>query len=319
MRITQVGIATLGITLIAVTVHDLAGGRAARLCAWLLALEPLTSIFFSEVLHKEPNMLLASGLVAFGGVKTWNRLNPAGVALMGLGAAIAVATRPYAGWFLTAAAVMIALHAALRKARELRARSILTLVGVVLIATVATPIVLAQSSTSNLALLQTSQTANSAAAGTTGNNLALEQVDFSSRTHILTNLPRRVIDLLLRPYPWQLGDTSQRVGALGTLVAYAVLFALILYAVRLGLRGIGSIAPLGYPLLMLTVAYSLSVGNAGTGFRYRSHLVALALAAVVVLRARWMAVAATQSVTVRRRGAASLGLTSPPRLAGGSH
>ena len=32
------------------------------------------------------------------------------------------------------------------------------------------------------------------------------------------------------------------------------------------------------------VAYALSAGNAGTGFRYRSHLVTLAIAAMAILR-----------------------------------
>jgi hypothetical protein len=37
-------------------------------------------------------------------------------------------------------------------------------------------------------------------------------------------------------------------------------------------------------MFFLLIAYSLSAGNAGTGFRYRSHLVTLGIAAVVVLR-----------------------------------
>jgi hypothetical protein len=41
-----------------------------------------------------------------------------------------------------------------------------------------------------------------------------------------------------------------------------------------------------YPILFLAVAYALSAGNAGTGFRYRTHLVLLSVAAVVVLRQR---------------------------------
>jgi hypothetical protein len=37
-------------------------------------------------------------------------------------------------------------------------------------------------------------------------------------------------------------------------------------------------------MLFLLVAYSLSVGNAGTGFRYRTHLVTLAVGAMAILR-----------------------------------
>jgi hypothetical protein len=45
----------------------------------------------------------------------------------------------------------------------------------------------------------------------------------------------------------------------------------------------------------MLVAYALSVGNAGTGFRYRTHLITLAVGAMVVLRAH----------AIRRREAAS--------------
>jgi hypothetical protein len=109
-------------------------------------------------------------------------------------------------------------------------------------------------------------------------------VDFSTRGAILRNLPKRIRDLVLKPYPWQLGNTSQRIGAIGTLVAYAVLLLLIWYAWLSRGQIMPRAAPLIYPLLFLLVAYSLSVGNAGTGFRYRSHLVTLAVAVLVILR-----------------------------------
>ena len=81
-----------------------------------------------------------------------------------------------------------------------------------------------------------------------------------------------------------LGDASQRLGALGTLVAYALLLLLARYAWLNRGAVFARAGPLLYPLLFMLVAYSLSVGNAGTGFRYRSHLVTLAIAAMVILR-----------------------------------
>ena len=42
--------------------------------------------------------------------------------------------------------------------------------------------------------------------------------------------------------------------------------------------------PLVYVGFFLLIAYSLSAGNAGTAFRYRMHIVALAVCALVVLR-----------------------------------
>ena len=41
--------------------------------------------------------------------------------------------------------------------------------------------------------------------------------------------------------------------------------------------------PLIYLGFFLLCAYALSTGNAGTGFRYRTHLVAVAICIVVVL------------------------------------
>ncbi len=287
MRVTDIGIDMIGVALIAVAVYDLAGARAARLTGWLLAFEP-SSLFFSQVLHKEPFMMLATGLVVFGGTKTWNRLNLGGIMIMGAGGALAVATRPYAGWFLIAAAVFLTMHAALRNLDQ-KGKSIPMLLAVVGVAVVAVPVVLQKTTPQSLKVLQGSQTANAQAAGTAGNNLALEQVNFSTRTAIITNLPRRIGDLLFRPWPWQIGDASQRLGVIGTLVAYAAMALLVLYGWRWRRQAFGLAAPLIYPLFFLLIAYSLSVGNAGTGFRYRSQLVVLMLATVVVLRERWLA------------------------------
>jgi hypothetical protein len=52
------------------------------------------------------------------------------------------------------------------------------------------------------------------------------------------------------------------------------------------------------------VAYSLSAGNAGTGFRYRTHLVVLAIAMLVVLREHVLTMRAARRLT--RRGPAEV-------------
>ena len=305
LRITQVAIAMLGVMLVVAAVYDLAGGRAARLAAWLLALEP-AAIFFNSALHKEPLMELAGGLVVFGGAKIWRRLDPLGIFLCALGGLIGVETRSYAGWFLVSASVLLLLHAALRQLnRPLVAMPLIYAVAI--IAFIAVPVVLQASSKQNLQNLQISQTANATGTGQ-GNNLALEQVNYSTRGQILANLPKRIRDVVLRPYPWQLHNASQRFGAIGTLVAWTGLLLLITYA----WRNRGNVFPLGapllYPLLFLLIAYSLSAGNAGTGFRYRTHLVTLGLALMVVLREHWQTarvhspVAAVTSTEALARG-----------------
>ncbi len=287
MRIVQVGLALTGVVLIVAAVHDLAGGRAARLAAWLIALEP-ASIFFNSALHKEPNMELASGLVVFGGTMIWRKLDVRGLLLCALGGFIAVETRSYAGWFLVSAAAFVVLHASLRSLdRPLRAMP--ALYALLVAGFLVTPTLLAASSQKNLQSLQQSQNAyaNGIGTGSGGpntDNLRLEKVNFSTRSKILVNLPQRIRDLVLEPYPWQLSDTNQRFGAVGTLVAYVLLAMLIIYAWQSRGKIFPRAGPVMYPMLFLLVAYSLAVGNAGTGFRYRTHLVTLAIAALAVLR-----------------------------------
>lgn len=286
LRVTQVGFAMLGILLIVAAIYDLAGPRAARMGAWVFALEP-ASILYNGILHREPMLVLASGLVIFGGAKMWTKLELRGALLMALGCAIALGIRPYAAWFMMAGATLLILHAAIRQVGS-RMRSLPIIYAAVIGIAVALPWVLDLTSERKLESLQISQNANTSAyteRGAAGsNNLALESVDFSTRTSIITNLPIRIRDVLLRPYPWQLQNTSQRLGAIGTAVALAALFLLFRYVRRNRGQVIAVAAPFIYPVVFLTFAYALSVGNAGTGFRYRTHLVLLALAILVVLR-----------------------------------
>jgi hypothetical protein len=173
-------------------------------------------------------------------------------------------------------------------------RAMPAIYAVVVVAFVATPVVLQASSKKNLQILQQSQNANATGAGeastapngANGNNLALESVNYSTRGAILTHLPKRMAELILQPYPWQVSDTSQRFGAIGTLVAYAILLLLIRYAWLSRGEIFARAGPLLYPLFFMLVAYALSVGNAGTGFRYRTHLVTIAIGAMAILWGR---------------------------------
>lgn len=288
LRVTQIGLATLGIILILAAVYDLAGARPARLAGWLLAFEP-ASIFFNSEIHKEPLMVLASGLVVFGGVKIWRRLDAGGVMLAGLGALIAIETRAYAGWFLVSATVLLLLHAAIRRLDH-PGRALPIVYAVVVAGFLATPTLLSITSAKSLQTLTraqaftTGQQAATNTGGANGDNLALESVNFSTRGAVITSLPQRVFDLLFRPFPWQLQNPSQQLGAIGSIIALTTMFLLLAYAWKSRGRVLGLAAPLLYPLLFLIVAYALSAGNAGTGFRYRTHLVLLGVAILAVLR-----------------------------------
>jgi dolichyl-phosphate-mannose-protein mannosyltransferase len=282
IRVTHVGIAVAGLLLLAVAVHDLAGPRAARLTAWLLAVEP-ASIFFSGVLHKESLMIFGGGLVAYGGARLWSDRDFLGLVPMAAGCAVAVATRPYAGWFLVAAAMAIALHASLTRHGERQVPALGLAALVAFLIALSLPTVLEQSSNEKLQDLQVSQDANAKNAEA---NLSLEQVDYSTRANVIVNLPGRVRDVLFRPYLWQVENTSQQLGVLGTLVTLAVLFFLVQAVARSPRDVMTRAGPIVYPALFLLIAYSLSAGNAGTGFRYRTHLVVLAISLVVILRYR---------------------------------
>jgi hypothetical protein len=286
LRVTQVGIATLGIVFLAAAVNDLAGGRAARIMTWVLAFEP-ASIFFNSALHKEPVMVLASGLMVFGASKMWRRLDLFGLALMALAGFIALKTRPYAGWFLVSAGVLIVLHASLRRLdRPLRAMPLVY--AVIIAGFVAVPAIVQVTSNKSLEKLQQSQDANTnpnvISSGPNGNNLALERVDYSTRGKVFAHLPQRMLDVVVRPYPWQVSNASQQLGAVGSLFALSGLVLMIGALWRRRGEVLALTGPIVYPMLFLLMAYALSAGNAGTGFRYRTHLVTLGFAMLIALR-----------------------------------
>jgi hypothetical protein len=310
LRVTQVGIAVVGLMLLAAAVYELAGARASVLAMWLLAFEP-ASVFFSSLLHKEANVMLAIGLVALGGAKIWKRGEPRYLFSIAVGCLIAVATRQYAGWFLIAAGAATVLHAGLRVENRSRAglRSLGLVALVVLFAAIAAPTVLNASTHESLEKnLQQSQEANAS----DSSNLKLEQVDFSTRGAIVVNLPRRIPDVLLRPFPWQLGNVSEGIGLFGTFAAYLAFF----FLVRAGIRRRGEImtraGPLIYLGFFLLIAYSLSAGNAGTAFRYRTQIIAVLICAFAAL---WRPVEHSRTVEapggVRRwRGLSTIGVNS---------
>lgn len=289
LRVTQVGIALLAYVFMLAATYDLGGPRAARLAAWCLAFEP-SSIFFNTEIHKEALMELAAALCAFGGVWMWKRLDIRGILICILGCAIGIETRGYAGWFLACGCVMMVLHASLRNIQR-KGTAITLIYAVVIAAMLAAPTLLAATAGKNLQRLQSSEAANAAGigqggtGGANGSNLALESVNLSSRGAVITSLPTKVRELVLEPYPWQLHDTSQVFGAIGTLVAYVVILLLIRFAWIDRGNIFGRAGPLLYPLLFSMTAYAITVGNAGTGFRYRSHLVTLGICVMAVLRA----------------------------------
>ena len=224
-------------------------------------------------------MYLAEGLVAFGGAVLWKRGQMSGLLPMVGGCLLAIATRPYVGWFLTAAAAGVVLHASLTRQRGLQSLALTTICVALVLAFI--PVVWHQSSDKHLAELQQSQNANAEDSA----NLSLERVDYSTRQKLIVNLPKRIRDVIFRPYVWQTQNTSQQLGAIGTLVVLACLALLAMAIARNRKQIMDTAGPLVYPAAFMLVAYAISAGNAGTAYRYRTHLVGLAVCLVVVLLA----------------------------------
>jgi hypothetical protein len=277
-RLEFICLGLVGLALMATAVYELAGPKAATIAAWVVALEP-ANVFFSGVVHKEPLMFLSEGLLAYGGAKMWKRGELSAVMPLVLGCLIAIATRPYVGWFFVAAAAAVSLHASLRRLDGDRSLAFLA-VGVMAFA-IFVPIALQKSSDKELEGVQQSQDAN---AEDQNANLVLERVDYSTREKVILNLPTRIRDVVFKPYPWQVENRSQQLGVLGTLVLFVGLFLLMVALLQNGGELLRRAGPLVYPALFALVAYSLSAGNAGTAYRYRTHVVGLMLCVLVVLR-----------------------------------
>jgi hypothetical protein len=273
--------ATVGLALIAAAVNDLADARHARIAMWILAFEP-TNVFFSGIIHKEAPLYLAEGLAVYGCAQVWVRGRTAGLAPAIAGCLIAVACRPYAGWFLSVGVGLTIFHAALRPAWRNTRRGRLVVFALIAVTVVSAPAIWNASSKKQLQRLQFSQQVNA----TDNSNLKLEAVNFSNRSEIITNLPTRLFDIAFKPYPWQLGNTSQRVGLLGTVVVLATLAALGLAVVRRPSKLLSRAGPLVYVGGAVLCGYALSAGNAGTAFRYRTHATAIAIALALVWLAR---------------------------------
>jgi hypothetical protein len=225
-------------------------------------------------------MVLAEGLATYGCARLWKRGDYRALVPMIIGCLLAAATRPYVGWFLAAACAFLALHAALR--RNAASSSFVLATVIVGLGIAFFPTVWQKSSSQNLKNLQISQDAN---ATDTSANLSLERVDYSTRSKLIANLPKRMLDIATRPYPWQISNTSQQLGAFGSLFLFCVFCLLIQTFWTRGIRGVmRRAAPLIYPMIFLLMAYALSAGNAGTAFRYRTHIVAFVIALVIVLR-----------------------------------
>ncbi len=291
LRLTQISLAVVGLALLAAAVYRLAGPGKARLAAWLIAFEP-TNVFFSGFLHKEPLITFSMGVVAYGSALMWRRRSLGALALMSAGCLLATLTRPYAGWFLIGAAIAITLHASMRTQQGRRAA--LLAGAIVCLIVVAIPFAL-RAAPAQLQKLQASQIANTTAAA----NLKYEKVDYSTPGAIASNLPLRISEFLLRPYPWQLQNTSQQLGAIGGVVMLLALFAAGSSLFRSRGEIMTRAGPLVYIGASLLVAYAVTAGNAGTAFRVRENVTAVLICLGCLLYRRPVRIHVSQGASYR--------------------
>lgn len=299
LRVVQAALAVAAIGLMAVAVNRLAGRYAALAAAWFVAVEP-TSVLFTTLLHKESLVFLGEGLFLVGVAACWTRRTLHGLpALLG-GAALVALVRPYAGVFLFAAGAAVTGYLVATGLGPERRRSAL---GIAAVAIALLGGVAAASTRDPLGRAQSLQDEEP----TLKDNLQLEPVDFTTVGGFARGLPERMGDFLLRPYPWQAANLSQRLGVAGTLIAWSLYLLLVYSLATSGRAAIARAGPLLFTSGVLTVCYALSTANAGAGYRHRIHLLLVLAAALAVLLAdrlpAWSRV--TAGLGGARRAAAS--------------
>jgi hypothetical protein len=280
LRLGQSLMEVAGIGLLAAAVYDLAGVRAALAFAWLAAIEP-TNLFFSTFLHKESLSVLGGAIVVLGLAAAWRRIDLRGLLLVATGVVVLAATRRYAGVAIAGGAALALAYFVLRD--RVGVRRALTVVGCVSAIAVAAGIVLGpRVAPGPIATLQAYQNYEP----TSDVNLQLRPADVSTSAGLAKTLVVRTFDLVARPFPWQLGNLNQQLGALGTLLWLALLAAALVGFVRAAGRMRERTLVLLAPALPLIAVFALTLTNAALGFRHRVHIVLLVAGVAAIV---WLA------------------------------
>lgn len=279
LRIGQVVFTVAAITVLAVTVSQLSGPKAGRLAAFLLAMEP-TGIFFTSILHKEALVMLGEALTVAGCVRFWRSRDPRALLVLAGGVILAGMVRPYVGAALALGALIVVCLATFRRlsTRQLRAQFAGMCLGITLVLGLA----ISSQVPKVLDRLQVSQNANSSNASA---NLSLPPVDVSSLTALPFGIVQRTFDLLSRPRPWQAMNPSQLLGGAGTVTTWLLLAVGVAAVLRRWRFALASLLPVALIASSVMAAYALSTGNAGTGARYRTHVLALIIVLTVAAAA----------------------------------
>jgi hypothetical protein len=292
LRLVQCLVATIGIAFIGAAVADLGGSRAGVVAAWILAVEP-SNVFFSTILQKESFVILGEGLVLFGVVAGIAKRTVVCVWITALGLLVVLVVRPYAAAFLLCALILVALHVGLRRLWPSKARiavaAVVIAIGLAGLGVVFGPVLDRQ-----LERLQTVHDLQLAQ----DSELDLAPVNVTTPSGLATAVPQRLFDFFAKPYPWQLANVEQRLGAVGTVITWTLMLLVLVVLVR----NRRFVLSRGWHVIYITgclvLGYAITITNSGTGFRHRIHFI------VVLAVLAGIAYASTRAVERRRAGAA---------------
>src|SRR5260370_41220601 len=99
-----------------------------------------------------------------------------------------------------------------------------------------------------------------------------QDIDVSTTQGVLTAIPIGMTYLLLAPFPWQLTSLRQMITLPEMMLWWASLPLLVLglwFAIKHRLR---EVAPIVIFTTLLTLTYSILMGNVGTAYRQRAQL-----------------------------------------------
>ncbi|HEX3616031.1 MAG TPA: glycosyltransferase family 39 protein [Solirubrobacteraceae bacterium] len=280
LRLEQIGLSLGAVVLISATAGKLGGRRAALITAWIAALEP-SSAYFSGLLHQESLCMVGEALLLGALVDAWmrdgDRWRPLPCGLVGLG--LIFGTRSYLAFFAAVAGALVLVASVLAR-RVDPMRGLIVLSACALAAVVAGSFAAPHVVPGAIAGLQ-----HQLNLPYPGANLPLPHATVTSGGGLLKTVVLHSLDLIFRPYPWQLGSAAQKAAVAGTLIWYLLVLATLWLTLRQGLDA--RLLPALILIACETVGFALTLVDAGEGFRHRVNLLLLLAVPLGVMLERW--------------------------------
>jgi hypothetical protein len=281
LRLEQIGFSLAAVIGISATAGKIGGRRAGLIAAWIAAVEP-SSVYFAGLLHQESLCMVGEALLLAALVDVWMRYRPwwrplcAG--LLGLG--LIFGTRSYMAFFAGVAALFTLIAAAVCRRLGL-ARGLTAMTALAVLAGLAGVVAAPHVVPGSLANLQ-----HQLNLPYPGANLPLPHANVSNAGGLLRTVVSRSIDLVVRPFPWQIGSSAQKAAVAGTLVWYVFVLVTLALTVRQGFDG--RLVPVLILMICEVIGFALTLVDAGEGFRHRVNLVLLLAVPLGVLIDRWL-------------------------------